>query len=289
MLTEAGLADLAGMVWSAEIHQARRAFIGGSDMKIIASGDPDAVNQLALIKRGRLEPEDTSESLPAMLGKWTEPFNLAWMQRARPGLTLVANRTTVLDAKRPWMACTPDAYATDEVYGECLIQAKHLNAFAKERDQFADYLPQMHWELGVTRRRWGLISMIRGNTTHVWAPIEFDPFYFSRIRDAAEAFWTAVQEDRDPHYIAPPPPPIAWEEMEAATDMTGNNVWADQAAAWLASSEAAKKFDAAAKELKKVMPPNSKRAEGHGIEIKRDKGGKLRIVAIESQNEEQAA
>ena len=59
----------------------RRSFIGGSDANIILSGDRDRILQLWREKRGELEPEDLSGTLPVMLGCWTEAFNRQWYER----------------------------------------------------------------------------------------------------------------------------------------------------------------------------------------------------------------
>ncbi len=46
---------------------------------------------------------------------------------------------------------------------------------------------------------------------------------------------------------------------------------------WLENRHAAKVFRSAEKAIKEIVPANAKRAHGHGIEVKRGRGGSLLI------------
>jgi predicted phage-related endonuclease len=59
----------------------RRAFIGGSDARIIMGQDESDLVRLWREKRGEVEPEDLSENLIVQLGRATEVLNLQWYQR----------------------------------------------------------------------------------------------------------------------------------------------------------------------------------------------------------------
>ena len=56
-------------------HLSRRAFIGGSDARIIMGDDEAALLRLWREKRGEVEPEDLSANLIVQLGVVTEPLN----------------------------------------------------------------------------------------------------------------------------------------------------------------------------------------------------------------------
>jgi predicted phage-related endonuclease len=58
----------------------RRAFIGGSDARIIMGNDEAALLRLWREKRGELEPEDLSRNLIVQLGLATEVLNQRWYQ-----------------------------------------------------------------------------------------------------------------------------------------------------------------------------------------------------------------
>ena len=59
----------------------RRAFIGGSDARIIMGSDEAALLRLWQEKRGEIEPEDLSGNLIVQLGLVTEPLNRDWYER----------------------------------------------------------------------------------------------------------------------------------------------------------------------------------------------------------------
>ena len=59
-------------------HESRRAFIGGSDARIIMGPDEAALIRLWKEKRGEAEPEDLSGNLIVQLGVATEALNRAW-------------------------------------------------------------------------------------------------------------------------------------------------------------------------------------------------------------------
>jgi hypothetical protein len=60
---------------SDEARAARMKSVGGSDAKIIMSGDQAAIEQLWMEKRGEVLPEDLSEVILINLGNLTEPLN----------------------------------------------------------------------------------------------------------------------------------------------------------------------------------------------------------------------
>src|SRR6185369_11095891 len=59
----------------------RRAFIGGSDARVVMGGDEAALLRLWREKRGEAEPEDLSGNLIVQLGLATEPLNRLWYER----------------------------------------------------------------------------------------------------------------------------------------------------------------------------------------------------------------
>src|SRR5205085_7814103 len=59
----------------------RRAFIGGSDARIIMGSDEAALLRLWQEKRGEVEPEDLSGNLIVQLGTVTEDLNRQWYER----------------------------------------------------------------------------------------------------------------------------------------------------------------------------------------------------------------
>src|SRR5688572_28882389 len=60
---------------------ARCAFIGGSDARIIMGSDEAALRRLWQEKRGEVAPEDLSKNLVVQLGTATEDLNLRWYEQ----------------------------------------------------------------------------------------------------------------------------------------------------------------------------------------------------------------
>jgi predicted phage-related endonuclease len=59
----------------------RRAFLGGSDARIIMGNDEEALLRLWQEKRGEAEPPDYSDNLLVQLGLATEDLNRLWYER----------------------------------------------------------------------------------------------------------------------------------------------------------------------------------------------------------------
>ena len=66
---------------STKSYESRRAFIGGSDARIIMGSDEAALVRLWREKRGEAEPEDLSGNLIVQLGLVTEALNRHWYER----------------------------------------------------------------------------------------------------------------------------------------------------------------------------------------------------------------
>src|SRR5260370_28246600 len=59
----------------------RRAFIGGSDARVIMGNDEAALVRLWREKRGEVKPQDLSSNLIVQLGLAIEPLNRRWYER----------------------------------------------------------------------------------------------------------------------------------------------------------------------------------------------------------------
>src|SRR6185503_15151651 len=81
----------------------RRAFIGGSDARIIMGDDEAALLRLWQEKRGEVEPQDLSANLIVQLGTVTEQ----WYERHTGQVVSEVQRQVFHPVKR-WMAATLD-------------------------------------------------------------------------------------------------------------------------------------------------------------------------------------
>src|SRR6516164_7548493 len=85
----------------------RRAFIGGSDARIIMGSDEAALLRLWREKRGEADPEDLSSNLIVQLGRATEELNRIWYER-NTGRSVRDIQRHIKHSAIPWMAATLD-------------------------------------------------------------------------------------------------------------------------------------------------------------------------------------
>src|SRR3974377_953400 len=85
----------------------RRAFIGGSDARIVMGDDESALLRLWREKRGEVEPEDQSDNLMVQLGTVTEHLNRHWYEK-NTGQVITHVQRQVVHAVHRWMAATLD-------------------------------------------------------------------------------------------------------------------------------------------------------------------------------------
>lgn len=263
--------DLKKLGLSEAAIAARRHGIGGSDATTIINGTDDEINELARFKMGG-PPLDLSGELPAMLGIWTEPLNLAWLERSM-GVRVSRRGEVAKDPNCSWRFATLDGWIASSGH---VVQAKHVNGFWKDEELVRFYTPQVHHEMLCTGAQETLLSVIFGNQRHAVFHIPFDPLFAGELADAEEAFWNAVQAGEMPRRTPVELPPVPFDDM-IELDMSDSNSFADAAARWLANQSAAKIFEAADKELKDSIPRDARRAWGHGVEVTRAKNNARRV------------
>lgn len=253
---------------SSEWHEARRRYIGGSDANIIMNGTDEQRHQLWLVKTGKAQPDDLDDVFQVQLGTFTEPFNLAWFAK-KTGLTLIES-APVVASQYEWMRCQADGLTVDAI-----VECKHTNERSSTDDVVKRYQPQLQHAMFCYGRPRAFLSVIKGNT-YDYAEVDFDPVYADALIAAEKDFWDCVVFQLPPGGA----PVVAPPEPFRVVDMTGHNEWAAAAADWFANAAANKTFDRAANTLRSLVPGDAKSASGHGVVLKRDKRGALRISEV---------
>lgn len=265
---------LADLSLAADDIDARRMWLGGSEIGILVENDKAKINALARIKRGLQAPEDLSSVLPVMLGAYTEPLNAAWFCRALQREITNRQRRVFLPPPHDFVRCTLDGMTTDDAGAPALWEAKHVNAFSRISEVEAKYQPQVQvgmYGAGVQR---GALSIFKGTFDHHVSWVAFNQEYCNAVLDRCLWFWTAVMNGRDPEPMpALPEPPTAIGRLRSVS-MEGNNAWAVAAADFLNNREAAKAFNAAKDTLKDMLEPDVGDAYGHGVVVVRNKKGR---------------
>jgi predicted phage-related endonuclease len=259
------------MALTPEQIKLRRGLVGGSDANTIMGGDEERIMRLWQEKRGEIEPENLSDVLPVQMGVWTEPFNCQWFEK-QTGKKVTSQGESRLCLDYPFMGSTLDGLTDDDT---SVVEFKHVSAFAKPEEILDRYMPQLHHNMIVCGLEKAYLSVFFG--TLKWDKFEVtkDPIYASILIGAVENFWACVKSGT---------PPVATKvkspvEAVRRVDFSTNNMWANFAQQYKDNVQYNKLFEEASKGLKSLVEEDVVEAFGHGIIIKRDKKGSLRLTA----------
>src|SRR5262245_30926481 len=232
----------------------RRAFIGGSDARIIMDNDEDALFRLWREKRGEAEPQDYSANLIAELGVATEPMNRRWYQRAT-GQIINDVQNWVRHPVIRWMAATLDGIV--EGTG-AVFEAKFMLPWSFSEEMAAEkYMPQLQHNMWVVNAKAAALSMITGGAKWMEIKISADPLYQHLLLTADKKFWRCVESCEPPRLFGAEPP-RARVEVVRIVDMSSSNAWAEFSNVFRRTREAYLEHENAKRELKVLMPEDAK-------------------------------
>lgn len=258
----------------------RRAFIGGSDARVIMGDDQEDLMRLWREKRGEIAPQDFAQNLIVQLGTVTEDLNRTWYERAT-GQAVTDIQKRVRHPVHRWMAATLDGIV--EPSG-AVFEAKFMLPWAFTEEAAAEkHMAQLQHNMWVVAARSSVLSVITGGGKWVEITVHADPLYQHLLLTAEKKFWRCVQSGEPPVLFAiePPRPRLAAVKV---VDMTSSNLWAACAATYLRTRAAHGEHELAKAELKKLMPEDAKEAIGHGVRAKRTKAGAISFDPIEMES-----
>lgn len=256
----------------------RRGFLGGSDAKRIMEGD---WLPLYLEKTGQIEPENLDHNFKVQLGKHTEQFHLDWIAKYE-GLEIQPARNRLHHPKHTMLTALLDGLLPAE---GSFVDTKHGTGFISIEDYAEMYQPQIGHYCIVLGCDYGKLSVIRGNEPPEIIKVQPSKAYLEELLEHELRFWWHVTEGVAPEIIPTASlertvkvagKQVILDDMRTV-DMAGSNSWAEHAADYILFEESSKKFDAAKKGLKELVPDDVRQASGNGITIKRDKAGSLRF------------
>jgi predicted phage-related endonuclease len=233
------------------------------------TGDAVAIMRLYREMTGEEQPEDLSRVWPVRLGEATEQLNLDWLEQS--GVALVRRGHVITHPRHDWAACTIDAWCVEL---DCPCEAKHVGGREPLEIVVERYQPQMQWQMECTGATQCVLSVIMGANPPVVEYIRRDEEYAAEMVRRGRQFMTCVSNLQEPVALPAVPAPV---DATKVIDMTGNNMWADNAAVWLAVKDAAAECETASKILKATVPADAKKAWGHGVRITRDRAGRLSL------------
>jgi putative phage-type endonuclease len=257
----------------------RRAFIGGSDARIIMGVDETALIRLWREKRGEVGPEDLSSNLVVQLGSATEELNRTWYER-NTGRRVTAVQRRVKHSAFPWMVATLDGLVEETA---AIFEAKFMLPWSFSEETAAEkYMAQVQHNMWVTHYRQAALSIITGGGKWVEITIPMDPLYLTVLVTAEKKFWRCVQSGEVPHLINAEPPRPRIEAIRII-DMNSSNSWAEFAALFRSTRSAFLDHERARNELKALIPEDAKEAVGHGVRAKRSKSGAVSFDVLETE------
>lgn len=245
-----------------------------SRVGVLMSGSDKEVYDLwrELIGDPEYAPPNLSGIWPVALGSHTESLNLDWYERKRQH-EVTRRGEVVVHPGHDWAAATLDGWdAAEGVPIEC----KHVGGREPLSTVLARYMSQFHWAMIVTDTKHVYASIIEGANEPIVERITFNFGYGEELWRRAEVFMECVVNMTPPVALAAVEAPV---QPIVTYDMTGNNQWCDLAVTWLDTKDAAKKAKSAEAEIKTMVPADAERAHGHGVEIKRDRAGRLSLRA----------
>src|SRR5215813_5041664 len=266
-------------------HTDRRAFIGGSDARIIMGSDEAALLRLWREKRGAAEPEDLSSNLIVQLGRATEGLNRSWYEH-NTGHHAIDVQRRVKHSAIAWMVATLDGVVKGT---GTVFEAKFMLPWSFSEEAAAEkYIAQVQHNMWVTHLRTSVLSIITGGGKWVEITIPMDPLYLSMLVSAEKKFWRCVQSGEPPHLINAEPPRPRIDAIRIV-DMSSSNSWAEFAALFRNTRGAFLDHERAKNELKALMPEDAREAIGHGVKAKRSKSGAVSFDVLETEEATHAA
>ncbi|WP_315768555.1 MULTISPECIES: YqaJ viral recombinase family protein [unclassified Bradyrhizobium] len=267
---------------SDEVRAARRFSVGGSDAKIIMSGDQLAIERLWAEKRGEMAPEDLSEVILINLGNLTEPLNADLFEKDT-GLWVTNEQDKVFYEDWDKAHATLDGLVRETETGPVIsmVEFKFMFPFGFSLDKAIEkYFPQCQHNMMVTGLPTSQLCILTGAAQWYRVEIEADIFYQVKLLQHEKDFWECVETGRIP---GNPVIEVPLVERVKVVDMNESNEWGAQAAILLKTFTAAKKHESAKTAIKKLMPEDAIQAAGKGVTVKLSKDGKKLIDCDKDQ------
>jgi predicted phage-related endonuclease len=257
----------------------RRAFIGGSDARIIMGTDEAALVRLWREKRGEAEPEDLSGNLIVQLGLVTEALNRHWFER-NTGQTVECVQHRLRHPALRWMGATLDGIVAGS---GTVFEAKFMLPWSFSEDAAAEkHMAQLQHNMWVINSRLAALSVITGGGKWVEIKISADSLYQHLLLTAEKKFWRRVESGEPPRLFGIEPPRARIEAVRIV-DMSSSNAWAEFSNVFRRTREAYLEHESAKTELKGLMPEDAKEAIGHGVRAKRSKSGAVSFDVLSTE------
>lgn len=267
-------ADLSSLGLTPEQVAERRKGIGGSDATIIVNGTQQDINHLALVKLGLAE-DNYVPGLAALLGHWTEPFNIAWFEKEK-GREVHSMRESRTSMAFSFVRCTLDGMTKSQDGKDAVFQAKFVNPFQKIDHHIEKYTPQITHEMLASDVDRAILSVMMGNLNYYAIELALDDFYAAQLLDREKAFWEMVTSRMVDTSELPPVTQPDIKKLTRRVDMSAGNFgpeWLALSNLWHEEKPFIDRRDDTIEKIKAIVPDDAVEASGHGLVAKRTKRG----------------
>ena len=275
----------------------RKLKVTGTDICILADGDPEKVFKLYKEKTNQLPPDDLTKVWPVIMGHITETANLEWQEMENN--FLIRHRQQVIDGEKVtdekekkynFMRCTIDGAIEPYKGAVAVIDAKFTFGRPRKDEEYKDviprlmkyYSPQLHWNAFLLENylkrpvKYGLLSFIKAGDKPLLEEMKIDKDYQKELIEVGNYFHNCVVHGFDPVDL-PSIQDFVPEGDLIPISMEQDEKWKQFANQIIQTDGANRIYKEACDGLKKLVPDNAKECFGHGVKIKVQKNGSKRV------------
>lgn len=279
---------------SSKSQEERLKKVGGSEINILAEGDPKKINDL-YERKVQNKPDDLSMVWPVVMGHVTEDLNTEWCQ-VKQGIAIESRQRVLYGQKHAFMRCTLDGAVYGYKDSAAVFDAKFTMGRPMKGEGWDEviprlvrkYTPQLHWNAYLLEETegfpvdYGLLSILRGGNEPTFHEIKIDRDYTEHLIGLATYFMGCIEmgvypDEMERVEVALPPE----ERLPVDMEQSNNDArWKQLAESYIQVSGAAETFKKTEAAIKKLVPPHASEAFGYGIRVKVAKNNAKKVEII---------
>jgi hypothetical protein len=174
------------------------------------------------------------------------------------------------------LATLDGVFVCDE--GEGVLEAKHLNSYNFSLDKtINNYYPQLQHNMLVSGLPFSALTIFIGSMQWQWEMVRADPDFQEILVSRETEFWECVVSGREPIGFDAVEPNIPVVPGKEIISLDGDNEFAMAAYDYLRTQHDAKLNKISAEKIREKVPAHVGGVKGHGVIVRRQKNGSLRI------------